>query len=148
MSAADLKSCYDRVAHAPAYLAMRSFGVPSEPIESMFSTIQDIQYYTFTAHGLSETSFGGKEKGYKAKPNGLGQDNGAGPSVWSIVSTKMFQVMHKRQASTIIKAPLTNDKLQACGFDFVGDTVLIAMSKLSQGCTNKDAKSTGRVGSG
>ena len=28
MSGVDLKSCYDRVSHAPAYLAMRSFGIP------------------------------------------------------------------------------------------------------------------------
>ena len=128
MSAADLKSCYDRVAHAPAYLAMRSFGFPSEPIQSMFNTIQDIQYYTFTSHGLSDMSFGGKESGYKAKPNGLGQGNGAGPSVWSIVSTKMFQVMHSRNASTKIIAPITKEQLQACGFAFVDDTDLICMS--------------------
>ena len=43
MAAADLKSCYDRVAHVPAYLAMRSYGMSSEPIQSMFTTIQDMQ---------------------------------------------------------------------------------------------------------
>ena len=128
MAAADLKSCYDRVAHAPAYLAMRSFGFPSQPIESMFSTIQDVQYYTFTSHGLSDISFGGRERGFKAKPNGLGQGNGAGPAVWSIVSTKMFQVMHSRDAFTTITAPISKSKLQACGFAFVDDTDLITMS--------------------
>ena len=102
MSGVDLKSCYDRVSHAPAYLAMRSYGIPSQPIQSMFQSIQDMQYYTFTAHGMSKSSFGGKEKGYNAAPNGLGKGNGEGPSVWSVVSSKMFQVMHIRDASTTI----------------------------------------------
>ena len=47
---------------------------------------------------MSNTSFGGKEDGYIAKPNGLGQGNGAGPAVWSVVSSKMFEVMHNRGA--------------------------------------------------
>ena len=81
MSGVDLKSCYNRVSHAPAYLAMQSYGIPSQPIQSMFQSIQDMQYYTFTAHGMSKSSFGGKEKGYNAAPNGLGQGNGAGPSI-------------------------------------------------------------------
>ena len=34
MTAADLKSCYDRVAHVAAVLALRSFGIPLEPIIS------------------------------------------------------------------------------------------------------------------
>ena len=142
MSGVDLKSCYDRVAHAPAYLAMRSYGFPSQPIESMFECIQDMQYYTLTAHGMSSTSFGGKEKGYKAAPNGLGQGNGAGPSVWSIVSSKMFQVMHSRGASTTITSPITNDTIDICGFAFVDDTDLIAMSP--DGC-NDPSESINRM---
>ena len=128
MADVDLKSCYDRVAHAPAYLAMRSYGIPSEPIESMFSTIQNMQYFTFTAHGMSTKSFGGREDGFSTAPNGLGQGNGAGPAIWSVVSSKMFQVMHKRGAATTISSPLTNATIDVCGFAFVDDTDLIAMS--------------------
>ena len=97
MAGVDLKSCYDRVAHAPAYLAMRSFGIPSEPIESMFSTIQNMQYYTFTAHGMSTKSFGGLEEGFSAAPNGLGQGNGDGPAIWSVVSSKCFKLCIKEE---------------------------------------------------
>ena len=68
MAAVDLKLWYNRVLHAPAYLAMRSYGIPKELIESMFQTIQDIQYVTFTFHGKSEISFGGKEGGYFSIP--------------------------------------------------------------------------------
>ena len=126
MSAVDLKSCYDRIAHAPAMLAMRSYGIPASPLASMFATIQDMQYYTFTFHGMSDRSFGGRDRGYTAKPNGMGQGNGAGPPVWSVVSSKMFEVMHKRGAATKIISPITAKKTEICEFAYVDDTDLIA----------------------
>ena len=46
MTSCDLKSCYDRIAHLPATLALRSVGCPIEPLLSMFSTIQNVQYFT------------------------------------------------------------------------------------------------------
>ena len=141
MAAVDLKSCYDRVAHAPAYLAMRSYGIPSEPLECMFDAIQDMQYYTITHHGVSNISFGGKEKGYKAKPNGLGQGNGGGPSSWSVQSSKMFQVMHKRGSSTKITSPITGKSTEICGFAYVDDTDLIAMMEK----TNDEIKTVDRM---
>ena len=137
MAAVDLKSCYDRVAHAPAYLAMRSYGIPQAPLECMFEAIQDMQYYTVTHHGISDISFGGRETGYIAKPNGLGQGNGGGPSAWSVQSSKMFQVMHHRGSATTISSPLTGQKIDICGFAYVDDTDLIAMIP-----QNNDAKST------
>lgn len=127
MAAVDLKSCYDRVAHAPAYLSMRSYGIPTQPLECMFEAIQDMQYYTITHHGVSTMSFGGKEKGYKAKPNGLGQGNGGGPSSWTVQSSKMFQVMHKRGSATKITSPITGNTSEICGFAYVDDTDLVAM---------------------
>ena len=136
MSAVDLKSCYDRVSHAPAFLAMSSYGVLQQPIQSMFQSIQHMRYHTFTAHGLSSISFGGKEKGYKAAPNGLGQGNGCAPTAWSVVSSKMFQVMHKRGASTQIMSPLTGSEIDVCGFAYVDDTDLIAMSKQTNDTTD------------
>ena len=40
MTSCDLKSCYDRITHTPATLAMCRIGVPLEAIQSMFKTIQ------------------------------------------------------------------------------------------------------------
>ena len=129
MSALDLKSCYDRIAHAPAYLAMRSYGMPAAPVISMFESIQQMKYYTFTSHGMSKKSFGGKEKGYTACPNGVGQGNGAGPAVWSVVSSKMFEVLRSRGSSSKIVSPLTGSVTDICGFAFVDDTDMIATTK-------------------
>ena len=128
MAAVDLKSCYDRVAHAPAYLAMRSYGMPNGPIQSMFETIQEMKFYTRTVHGVSEKTFGGAETGYIAKHNGLGQGNGAGPQIWNAVSSKMFKVLHNRGKTSTIKAPVSKKEMELCGFSFVDDTDLIAMT--------------------
>ena len=129
MAAVDLKSCYDRVAHAPAYLAMRSYGIPNGPIQSMFKTIQEMQFYTRTVHGTSKKTFGGNEGTYIAKPNGLGQGNGAGPQIWNAVSTKMFKVMHNRRRASRIKCPVSEEEMELCGFAFVDDTDLFAMTE-------------------
>jgi hypothetical protein len=110
MTSCNLKSCYNRVAHTPATLAMQSYRIPANPIHSMFSTIQDIQYITRTVFGDSEKVFGGKE-GFISKPQGLGQGNGAGPSSWSVVSSKMFEVLHSQGCSTSFTSPITHNTI-------------------------------------
>ena len=128
MSAVDLASCYDRISHPPAYLAMRSHGIPSEPIESMLSTFQDTRFYTKTVHGISSKSFGGLQEGFTAKPNGVGQGNGAVPAIWSVTSSNMFQVLKENGHSSFIITPLSKKELKVCGFAVVDDTDLIATS--------------------
>jgi hypothetical protein len=126
MTSCNLKSCYNRVAHALAALAMQSYGIPSTPIHSMFSTIQDIQYTTRTVFGDSDKVFGGKEN-FLSKPQGLGQGNGARPSLWSVVSSKMFEVLHQGCA-TSFTSPITQDTTKICGFAFVDNSDIIASS--------------------
>ena len=53
----DLKSCYDRIGHAFASLAMRRGGAPIEPIISMFRTIQKLVHYVRTAFGYCTSQF-------------------------------------------------------------------------------------------
>jgi hypothetical protein len=127
MTSCDLKSCYDRVAHAPAALAMRSYGIPQHPITSMFSTIQNIQYVMRTVYGDSEQTFGGQEE-FSFKPQGLGQGNGAGPSTWSVVSSKMFEVLHSKGCATTFNSPMTKSNIKTCGFAFVDDSDIISAS--------------------
>ena len=96
MTSCDLKSCYDRIAHTPALLATRGFGIPKEPMYSMFHSIQHTQFVTRTAYGDSESTFGGLEEGYIARPQGLGQGNGTGPPTWAVISTRMFEVLREQ----------------------------------------------------
>ena len=56
----DLKSCYDRIVHAFAALAMRRAGVAETATVSMFQTIQNLVHKVRTAFGDCDESFGGE----------------------------------------------------------------------------------------
>ena len=68
ITSCNLKSCFDRVVHAPAILAMASVGIPDKHMYSMFHTIQNINFTTRTAFGDSDETFGGLKEGFVAKP--------------------------------------------------------------------------------
>ena len=55
----DLKSCYDRIVHAFAALAMKRAGAVESSIVSIISTIQKLKHKVRTAFGDSDESFGG-----------------------------------------------------------------------------------------
>ena len=126
MTSCDLKSNYDRIAHVPALLAMRRVGIPIAPIQSMFKTIQNIQYTTRTAYGDSEKKFGGFDGNHIAPVQGEGQGNGSGPQVWAVVSSAMFSVMRKHGLETHFSTPITKQEIDICGFAFVDDTDIVA----------------------
>ena len=74
----DLKSCYDRISHAFASIAMQRGGAPIEPIICMFQTIQRLIHSVRTTFGDSDKTFGG-EFIRSLILQGVGQGNGAGP---------------------------------------------------------------------
>ena len=100
MCACNLKSCYDRVVHTAASLALQRVGVPLTEIQCMFRTIQKLIHWVRTAFGLSAKSFGGYNKKYQKPPQGMGQGNGVGPTVWSILSSTIFEELHACGYST------------------------------------------------
>ena len=107
---------------------MLGYGIPTEPMFSMFHSIQYMQFITRTAYGDSEKTFGGLEEGFLARPQGLGQGNGSGPPVWAVVSSRMFEVLHKRGLATDFTTPITNEVMKLCGFAFVDDSDIVASS--------------------
>jgi hypothetical protein len=70
----DAKSCYDRIVHNIASLAMRRTGMPAEPIRSMFDTLQKAEHRVTTAYGISDKTYGKK---LLIPYQGIGQGNGA-----------------------------------------------------------------------
>ena len=77
----DLHSCYDRVVHSFASMAMQRAGAPPAAIKSMFSTIQKLKHVVRTCHGDSSHSFGGEDWRDIDPLHGVGQGNGAGPAI-------------------------------------------------------------------
>ena len=107
LTGCDLSSCYDCVTHTPAMLAMACYGIPIPPLTSMFYTIQHCESTIWTDFGESVCSFGGHDaRRHIALPMGLGQGNGSGPSVWMIISSKMFEVLYKNNLSSFFRTPI------------------------------------------
>jgi hypothetical protein len=86
----DAKSCYDRIVHNIATLAMRWTGMPAKPIRSMFDTLQKAEHRVTTAYGISEQTYG---KNRTTPYQGAGQGNGAGPAIWAVISTVIIAMM-------------------------------------------------------
>ena len=87
----DAKSCYDRIVHSVASLAMQRVGAPVEPIICMFTSIQNLQHRIRTVFGDSEVGFSGAV--YVVPIQGVGQGNGAGPQIWAVVSTPVLNMV-------------------------------------------------------
>ena len=78
----DTDNCYDSVAHAIASLVFQAYGVPEEVVQSMLSTIEEMNYYLRTAYGDSKNYRGHK---ISVKFQGLCQGNGAAPAEWAVL---------------------------------------------------------------
>ena len=126
MCACDLKSCYDRVVHTAASLALQRVGIPLPRIQCMFSTVQRLIHRIRTAYGLSQESFGGISTKFKKPPQGMGQGNGAGPTVWSVLSSTVFEELHARDYSSSFCYALSTGLYKLCGFSYVDDCDLLA----------------------
>ena len=127
MTSCDLQSCYNRVAHTPALLAMLGYGIPSEPMYSMFHAIQYMKFTTRTVFRDSGETFGGREPTFTCRPQGLGQGNGMGPQIWAVVSSRMFEVLHKKRGlETSFMTLMLKEVLKLCGFTFVDDSDIVA----------------------
>jgi hypothetical protein len=63
----DLKSCYDRINHTSASIAMQRIGIHKSEIISMFDTIQRMTHKVRTAFGDSQYTYGGSKRSKKWK---------------------------------------------------------------------------------
>ena len=118
----DAKSCYDRIVHSVATLSMRRLGVPAEPIQSMFDTIQNMQHHVRTSYGDSQRWFGGDD--WSVPVHGVGQGNSAGPAIWAAVSTPILELMQESGFGTFFQGALSSEIIQFVGYAFVDDTDL------------------------
>mmetsp|Transcript_17146 Transcript_17146/g.32461 ORF Transcript_17146/g.32461 Transcript_17146/m.32461 type:complete len:594 (+) Transcript_17146:248-2029(+) len=124
MASSDLKSCYDRIVHSAASLAMQKCGISKEAVSVMFQTIQQCQHKIRTAYGDSMQTYGGTGN-YTSPPMGAGQGNGAGPQMWAVLSATLFMAMHMEGLSTQFCQKMTDKILSIVGFMYVDDMDLI-----------------------
>ena len=123
----DAKSCYDRITHSMASLALQRVGLPTPPIISMLTSLQKMQHHIRTGYGISTQSYGNTLK--NGKPTqGSGQGNGASPCIWVMLSTPLLNLMRTENLGAHFKTPLTDKKIFFVGCSFVDDTDLVYTS--------------------
>ena len=132
MCACDLKSCYDRIIHSAAAVALRRVGVSQEKIQCMFETVQRLVHKIRTAYGISEDSYGGEETSHDIPAQGTGQGSGSAPTIWSILSSTIFYLLRKKGFSVSFCMALSRGLLKLCGFAYVDDCDLVASAPTIQ----------------
>ena len=123
LACSDLKSCYDRVVHAAASLALQRIGVPIASIVSMFDSIRRMTHCVRTAFGESEGTYGGDTvpEEYITFIQGLLQGNGAGPQIWSILSSTIFDALRGKGYGLHFVTAITKELFHLVGFSYVDD---------------------------
>ena len=115
----DAKACYDRILHFAAYISLRRTGMNKEAVISMLEPIRRLEHVIRTAYGDSNTSYGGDE--WESDPSGICQGNGAGPAIWAIVSSPLFECLRQRGFGVELTSSITRTYLHLAGFAFVDD---------------------------
>jgi hypothetical protein len=118
----DAKSCYDRIVHNVASLAMRRTGMPAEPIRSMFATLQKLAHRVTTAYGISETTY---VKNRVTPYQGVGQGNVAGPAIWAVISTVIIGMMSAAGHGFHILSAIRTTLITMICYAFVDDTDVV-----------------------
>ena len=123
----DAKSCYDRIVHSIASLAMQRVGMPLAPITCMLQTLQDMKHYVKTAHGISNLHYGHLRCDNKPV-QGSGQGNGASPTLWTLISSPLLSMMRSLGFGVSLHSPISNELIHFVGCSFVDDTDLLQTS--------------------
>ena len=101
LTSSDLAGCYDRIIHSAAAMALLRVGIPHNKINSMFASIQKMIHKIRTAFGDSDITYGGDNMGaWENFPQGVLQGNASGPAIWTILSSVIFEILHKRDFAT------------------------------------------------
>jgi hypothetical protein len=120
----DAKSCYDRIVHTPASLALQRLGVGKAVVKSLFNTIANMKHYIRTGLGDSKKSYQSGLVPFQ----GVGQGNGMGPCIWAVVSSAIFDVMRESGFGARVKSPISDEVLNLMGGAFVDDLDLFSVT--------------------
>ena len=93
----------------------------------MFTTIQNMNHHIRTIYGDSELSFGGKL--WAVPVQSIGQGNGAGPTMYALVSTPVLNMLRTKGCGAFFRVAITGDQIRFVGYAFVDDTDLFASSE-------------------
>jgi len=127
----DTKSCYDRITLLAAALSLCRLGATTLSVQSMLSMIHGMNHHIQTAFGDSSKSAG--RTTWKSPITGIGQGNGAGPSIWVAVSSPMFDIMRQDGFYALLTGAISKLQRKISGFAFVDDTDLCITHESDKG---------------
>jgi len=119
----DAKSCYDQIVLTMAALCLCQVGASLEMVGSMVRTLQRMRHHTCAAFGDLVISKGWREWGGPIA--GIGQGNGAGPQIWAVVSSPLFDILRSDGFFALLIGAISSYKWRLAGFAFIDDTNLI-----------------------
>ena len=123
----DAKSCYDRVSHNVAILAMRRLGAPQGAVTSMFRTFQKAIHKVRTAYGDSTLTYSSAENHVPLQ--GIAQGNGCAPTGWVCISTPLINALRAAGYGALLLSALTVSIIAFVCYAFVDDTDLVHTSR-------------------
>jgi hypothetical protein len=117
------KSCYDRNVFSIASILMQHQNVPALACICVFITLQNLHHTVRTIYGDSKSGYGGTL--WTVPYSGVGQGNGAGPSIWTVMSTPVLKMMKDEGFGYMYKTSIKGKQLHFVGYSFVDDTDII-----------------------
>jgi hypothetical protein len=119
----DLKSCYDRIVHAMAFISMQQQNVPESACMCMFTTLQKLKHTIRTMYGDSASEYEGTL--WVVPVIGLGQGNGAGPIIWAVVSTPVLNMLRIQGYRVFYMSCISEEEIHLVGYSFMDDTDIV-----------------------
>lgn len=102
---------------------MRRIEVEYEPLRLMFETIQKAVHVIAIENNLSTESYDGQQ--VYPPLHGLGQGNGAAPTIWLMVSAVVVRMLRKQGNGLHLMSALSRQVQSIVGFMFVDDLDLM-----------------------
>jgi len=125
VTSVDCLSCYNNVGHPTVSLACQCLGIPQSILCMVFSTIQMMKFFLHTAHGDSNTFYGG---GTLALPfQGVCQGNGAGLAIWLAVSIILMDMGWSNGYTPTFSTLITCLSISLLGLIYIDDCHLFAI---------------------
>lgn len=118
----DALSCFDRIAPPMAAISLKRQGAPQVFVDVMFNTLSSMKHKIRTSFGDSELSY---QETKNDKFHGILQGNGAGPTIWAMVSTPILDRMRDKGCGIKITNLVDNTSVTIPAFAFVDDTDLV-----------------------
>lgn len=122
----DAKSCFDRVVHWVAIIALLRFGITWRAVSMAFATLAEATHRVCTGFGDSPVAF---HPPSEIPFQGCGQGNGAGPAIWVAVSSIIISMMEASGFGFECLSAIDSRLVVAQCLAFIDDTDLTEAAK-------------------